>query len=151
MVSRHKDDRNDWVRLLTLKKIHFNKIKSFRIPYLKATVLETLRLGNVVPMPLPRIATQDIEMREYIIPKVEIPVVYLHHLFFQFNFSGRAQFSSTTCTLCITMKNIGLTPKFSDQNDSYKIMEKLTYCSPSEYWIPFWALVNRLYWNLRNN
>lgn len=40
-----------------------------RIPYMKATILEILRLGNVAPVPGTRLAATDIKVRDYIIPK----------------------------------------------------------------------------------
>ncbi|KAG4075367.1 hypothetical protein HA402_003158 [Bradysia odoriphaga] len=52
-----------------------------RLPYLKATVLETLRVGNVIPLPLPRLATQDIEIREYTIPKGSILFYNLYAMY----------------------------------------------------------------------
>lgn len=39
------------------------------IPYLKATILEIIRLGNIVPMPAPRSTTRDVQIGDYIIPK----------------------------------------------------------------------------------
>ncbi|XP_037042570.1 cytochrome P450 2J6-like [Bradysia coprophila] len=40
-----------------------------RIPYVKATILEIFRCGNVAPTPVPRLATGDIQYRDYILPK----------------------------------------------------------------------------------
>lgn len=37
---------------------------------MKATILEIFRVGNVVPVPAPRCATKDVEIRDNIIPKV---------------------------------------------------------------------------------
>jgi len=46
---------------------------------MKATVLEILRMGNVVPIPAPRCTTKDIEFKEYLIPKVSKYNIYLRH------------------------------------------------------------------------
>ncbi|KAJ6644313.1 Farnesoate epoxidase [Pseudolycoriella hygida] len=64
-------DRTDLLQTIDLKKI----------PYVKATVLEILRMGNVVPTPLPRCATQDIEIKEFTIPKGTILFYNLHALY----------------------------------------------------------------------
>ncbi len=42
----------------------------FRMPYFQATILETHRLANVVPIPVPRVAPKDWNYRGYLIPKV---------------------------------------------------------------------------------
>lgn len=52
-----------------------NEFYIFRIPYLKATVLEIIRMGNIVPVPAPRCATRDIQIRDYIIPKVSLVMI----------------------------------------------------------------------------
>jgi len=41
-----------------------------RMPYFQATILETHRLGNVVPIPIPRQTPCDWKLRGYVIPKV---------------------------------------------------------------------------------
>jgi len=52
-----------------------------KLPYVKATVLEILRLGNVAPVPVPRSATKDVEIRDYIIPKGTILFYNLHAIY----------------------------------------------------------------------
>ncbi|KAG4071346.1 hypothetical protein HA402_004050 [Bradysia odoriphaga] len=52
-----------------------------KIPYLKATVLEILRMANIVPIPLPRCPTQDVKMKEYIIPKGSVLFYNLHVMY----------------------------------------------------------------------
>src|SRR4051812_22251667 len=39
------------------------------MPYFQATILETHRLGNVVPIPIPRVAPKDWNLKGYTIPK----------------------------------------------------------------------------------
>ncbi len=41
----------------------------FRMPYFQATILETHRLANVVPIPIPRVAPKDWVLHGYTIPK----------------------------------------------------------------------------------
>lgn len=40
------------------------------MPYVKAAILEIFRMGNVAPIPAPRSVTKDVEIRDFIIPKV---------------------------------------------------------------------------------
>jgi len=40
------------------------------MPYFQATILETHRLGNVVPIPIPRQTPSDWKLKGYLIPKV---------------------------------------------------------------------------------
>lgn len=56
-------------------QIEFNfstrdNLTDFRMPYTKATILETFRTAIILPMPGPRVATQDLTVGEYVIPKV---------------------------------------------------------------------------------
>jgi len=41
------------------------------MPYTKAVIYETMRCVNFVPLSVPRVATKDIEIGGYLIPKVK--------------------------------------------------------------------------------
>jgi len=52
-----------------------------RLPYVKATMLEIFRVGNVVPVPSPRSVTKDVKIRDYIIPKDTVLFYNLHAIY----------------------------------------------------------------------
>ena len=42
------------------------------LPYTNAVLLESMRIATIVPMALPHVTTEDIEVKEFIIPKDSI-------------------------------------------------------------------------------
>lgn len=59
------------LRLFIVEPVELKKfISSFRKPYVKATILEILRKGNIGPIPATRVALADVKYKDYIIPKV---------------------------------------------------------------------------------
>ncbi|XP_037052143.1 farnesoate epoxidase-like [Bradysia coprophila] len=70
-VIFEKEAKKDLLTALELK----------RIPYFKATILEIFRMGDVAPNPGTRLATDDIKVRDYIIPKGTILFYNLHSIY----------------------------------------------------------------------
>lgn len=62
----------------------------FGMPYFQATILETHRLGNIVPIPIPRVSPANWTLRGYTIPKVENFFMKIFQLYvcFIFGLSG---------------------------------------------------------------
>lgn len=78
-ITDKMKNRTDFLRTTELKayvRSMYRCTKSnqfhvcFRIPYVKAAMLEIMRLGNIAPIPVPRTPTKDIKIREYLVPKV---------------------------------------------------------------------------------
>ncbi|KAK2156661.1 hypothetical protein LSH36_208g04096 [Paralvinella palmiformis] len=53
-----------------------------QLPFTEATILETQRLGNIVPLGVPHAVTEDVYFRDYFIPKgtMIIPNLYSVHI-----------------------------------------------------------------------
>jgi len=53
-----------------------------QLPFTEATILETQRLGDVVPLGVPHAVTEDVYFRDYFIPKgtMVIPNMYSVHM-----------------------------------------------------------------------
>ncbi|KAJ6646619.1 Cytochrome P450 2J4 [Pseudolycoriella hygida] len=51
------------------------------LPYLKATILEVMRMGNIAPLPSPRSASKDLKFRDYVIPKNTILLYNLYPIY----------------------------------------------------------------------
>lgn len=47
-----------------------NSLITCRLTYMKATLYEIFRMGDIAAVPPPRMAMEDIPYKEYIIPKV---------------------------------------------------------------------------------
>ena len=49
------------------------------MPYTNAVIHEVQRFGDIVPVNLPRITSHDIEVQDFLIPKVGLGLILLHH------------------------------------------------------------------------
>ena len=50
-----------------------------RMPYTNAVIHEVQRFGDIAPLNLPRITSRDIEVQDFLIPKVGLGLILLHH------------------------------------------------------------------------
>jgi cytochrome P450 len=50
-----------------------------RMPYTNAVIHEVQRFGDIAPLNLPRITSRDIEVQDFLIPKVGLGLLLLHH------------------------------------------------------------------------
>ena len=50
-----------------------------RMPYTNAVIHEVQRFGDIISFNLPRITTRDIEVQNFLIPKVGLGLSPLHH------------------------------------------------------------------------
>ena len=50
-----------------------------RMPYTNAVIHEVQRFGDIAPLPLPRITSRDIEVQDFLVTKVALGLLLLHH------------------------------------------------------------------------
>jgi cytochrome P450 len=50
-----------------------------RMPYTNAVIHEVQRFGDIAPLPLPRITSRDIEVQDFLVTKVGLGLLLLHH------------------------------------------------------------------------
>jgi cytochrome P450 len=50
-----------------------------RMPYTNAVIHEVQRFGDIIPLNIPRITSRDIEVQDFLIPKVGWNLLLFHH------------------------------------------------------------------------